>query len=65
MTFADGMRKVGFGELPAYPCGGTHVARLAELGDIVISQIKMKKGQLVVSYTRRKAFCSTGSIMFP
>ncbi|MEI4895572.1 alanyl-tRNA editing protein, partial [Klebsiella pneumoniae] len=25
-------------ELPAYPCGGTHVARLAELGDIVISQ---------------------------
>ncbi|MFV3192838.1 alanyl-tRNA editing protein, partial [Klebsiella pneumoniae] len=24
---------------------------LAELGDIVISQIKMKKGQLVVSYT--------------
>ncbi len=33
------------------PCGGTHVARLAELGDIVISQIKMKKGQLVVSYT--------------
>jgi Ser-tRNA(Ala) deacylase AlaX len=30
---------------------GTHVARLAELGDIVISQIKMKKGQLVVSYT--------------
>lgn len=51
VTFADGMRKVGFGELPAYPCGGTHVARLAELGDIVISQIKMKKGQLVVSYT--------------
>jgi Ser-tRNA(Ala) deacylase AlaX len=50
VTFADGMRKVGFGELPAYPCGGTHVARLAELGDIVISQIKMKKGQLVVSY---------------
>lgn len=51
VTFANGMRKVGFGELPAYPCGGTHVARLAELGDIVISQIKMKKGQLVVSYT--------------
>lgn len=51
VTFADGMRKVGFGELPAYPCGGTHVARLAELGDIVISQIKMKKGQLVISYS--------------
>ncbi|MGD1797819.1 alanyl-tRNA editing protein, partial [Klebsiella pneumoniae subsp. pneumoniae] len=24
---------------------------LAELGDIVISQIKMKKGQLVISYS--------------
>lgn len=42
---------VGFGELPAYPRGGTHVARLAELGDVVVSQIKIKKGQLVVSYT--------------
>ena len=49
--FARQAKQVGFGELPAYPCGGTHVARLAELGDIVISQIKMKKGQLVVSYT--------------
>ena len=51
VTFADGLRQVGFGGLPAYSCGGTHVARLSELGDIVISQIKMKKGQLVVSYT--------------
>ncbi|WP_313681961.1 alanyl-tRNA editing protein [Klebsiella africana] len=51
VTFADGLRQVGFGDLLAYPCGGTHVARLSELGDIVISQIKMKKGQLVVSYT--------------
>ncbi|MDU2477781.1 MAG: alanyl-tRNA editing protein [Klebsiella sp.] len=51
VTFADGLRQVGFGELPAYPCGGTHVARLEELGDVVVSQIKIKKGQLVVSYT--------------
>lgn len=51
VIFAEGSRMVGFGELPAYPCGGTHVARLAELGDILISQIKMKKGQLVVSYS--------------
>ncbi|HHS9820995.1 TPA: alanyl-tRNA editing protein [Klebsiella quasipneumoniae subsp. quasipneumoniae] len=51
VIFAEGLRMVGFGELPAYPCGGTHVARLAELGDILISQIKMKKGQLVVSYS--------------
>ena len=51
VTFADGLRTVGFGELPAYPCGGTHVASLAALGEIVISQLKMKKGQMIVSYT--------------
>ncbi len=28
----EGMRQVGFGELPAYGCGGTHVATLAEVG---------------------------------
>ncbi len=51
ITFANGLRAVGFGELPAYPCGGTHVASLAALGNIVISQLKMKKGQMIVSYT--------------
>ncbi len=65
VTFADGLRQVGFGELPAYPCGGTHVARLAELGDIVISQIKMKKGSWWSAISWHKAFCSTESIMFP
>ncbi|MFI2993579.1 hypothetical protein C0Q87_22140 [Klebsiella aerogenes] len=50
ITFANGLRTVGFGELPAYPCGGTHVASLAALGNIVISQLKMKKGQMIVSY---------------
>ena len=50
ITFANGLRAVGFGELPAYPCGGTHVASLAALGNIVISQLKMKKGQMIVSY---------------
>lgn len=50
ITFANGLRAVGFGDLPAYPCGGTHVASLAALGNIVISQLKMKKGQMIVSY---------------
>ncbi|HGP0982081.1 TPA: alanyl-tRNA editing protein [Klebsiella aerogenes] len=50
ITFANGLRTVGFGDLPAYPCGGTHVASLAALGNIVISQLKMKKGQMIVSY---------------
>lgn len=51
IDFDGGLRQVGFGELPGYPCGGTHVARLSELGEVVITQVKMKKGQMVVSYT--------------
>lgn len=51
LTFADGLRKVGFGDMQSYPCGGTHVASLSELGKVVISQVKMKKGQIIVSYT--------------
>lgn len=46
----EGMRQVGFGELPAYGCGGTHVARLGEVGAIAITGVKMKKGQLIVQY---------------
>jgi Ser-tRNA(Ala) deacylase AlaX len=44
-------RKVGFGNLPTYHCGGTHVARLKEIGKVVIEKIKEKKGQLSVFYT--------------
>ncbi|WP_434636608.1 alanyl-tRNA editing protein [Klebsiella sp. I138] len=51
LTYEDGLRRVGFGLLPAYPCGGTHVASLSELGSVTITQMKMKKGQLIVSYT--------------
>lgn len=51
ISFADGLRKVGFGDMLSYPCGGTHVASLAELGKVTILQVKMKKGQLIVNYT--------------
>lgn len=44
------MRQVGFGELPAYGCGGTHVATLAEIGAVSVTGVKMKKGQLIVQY---------------
>ncbi|RTG33316.1 alanyl-tRNA editing protein, partial [Serratia marcescens] len=44
------LRQVGFGELPAYGCGGTHVAALGEVGAIAITGLKMKKGQLNVQY---------------
>lgn len=51
ITFHDGLRQVGFGDLPAYACGGTHVERLSALGEVAITQVKMKKGQMVVYYT--------------
>lgn len=51
ITFDGGLRLVGFGELPAYPCGGTHVAQLSEVGDVTITQLKLKKGQMIVHYS--------------
>ena len=46
----QGVRQVGFGDLPAYGCGGTHVRSLAEIGKVLITAVKMKKGQLIVQY---------------
>ena len=46
----DGLRQVGFGELPTYGCGGTHVPSLADLGAVNITALKVKKGQLIVQY---------------
>lgn len=51
VAFEEGRRTVRFGDLPAYGCGGTHVRSLAELGTVVISNVKVKKGQLIVNYT--------------
>ncbi|MBA7843383.1 alanyl-tRNA editing protein [Klebsiella sp. RHBSTW-00484] len=51
VSFTDGLRKVGFGDMLSYPCGGTHVATLSELGKVIVTQVKMKKGQMIVSYT--------------
>ncbi|ATM85606.1 serine-tRNA(Ala) deacylase AlaX [Yersinia massiliensis] len=43
-------REVGFGDLPAYACGGTHVKTLHELGDVVIQSISEKKGVMSINY---------------
>lgn len=50
MAMQDGLRQIGFGDLPAYPCGGTHVAALGEIGQIRIQSVRIKKGEASVRY---------------
>lgn len=51
IEFIEGKRQVRFGDLSAYGCGGTHMQTTGEIGRITLTNVKMKKGQLVVSYT--------------
>ncbi|MFO2464230.1 alanyl-tRNA editing protein [Pseudomonas sp. 15FMM2] len=51
MLLDGNTRKIGFGELPAYACGGTHVQTLAQVGEISILALSEKKGALSVRYT--------------
>ena len=46
----EGAREIGFGDLPAYGCGGTHVWSLKELGTVTIAPLSLKKGTLSVHY---------------
>ena len=46
----DGLRWIGFGDLPAFPCGGTHVRELAELGQVSLLDMKCKKNLVTISY---------------
>lgn len=48
---ADGFREISFGEFPAFPCGGTHVTSLADIGSIEIQSYQFKKGKLSVNYS--------------
>lgn len=50
MATENGLRQIGFGNLPAYPCGGTHVAALGEIGQIRIESVRVKKGEALVRY---------------
>jgi Ser-tRNA(Ala) deacylase AlaX len=49
-SLREGAREIGFGELPAYGCGGTHVRSLKDLGTVTIASISQKKGILSVHY---------------
>lgn len=46
----EGKRIVTWGDLPPYACGGTHVKKTREIGEIRIIRVKEKKGQLSVQY---------------
>ena len=50
-SLRDGAREIGFGELPAYGCGGTHVRSLKDLGTVTIAALSQKKGTLSVHYS--------------
>ncbi|WP_067811919.1 metal-dependent hydrolase [Actinomadura kijaniata] len=47
----DGLRLVSIGDLHTAPCGGTHVRGLADLADVAITAVKLKKGRLRASYS--------------
>ncbi|KAB0499060.1 hypothetical protein [Pseudomonas vancouverensis] len=49
-SLREGAREIGFGDLPAYGCGGTHVRSLKDIGAVVISSVSQKKGTLSVHY---------------
>ena len=51
MALDASTREVGFGALPAYACGGTHVQALSELGQVTILALSEKKGALSVRYS--------------
>ncbi|KAG0605519.1 hypothetical protein M758_9G065400 [Ceratodon purpureus] len=43
-------RIVCLGEHPGCPCGGTHVSEISEIGEVKVTQIRVKKGVSKVSY---------------
>ena len=49
-TYDGALRFVTWANLPSYPCGGTHVRNLRDIGKVLITKIKMKKGTISVSY---------------
>ena len=50
MGEGEEVRVVDIGGLGSYPCGGTHVKTLKELGRVVVRSIKRQKGISRVSY---------------
>lgn len=47
----DGNRFVNFDGIGGYPCGGTHVTELQQIGDVLVGPITSKKGQTTIKYS--------------
>lgn len=48
---AGQVRAIGMGDLAPIPCGGTHVARLGEIGRVQVASVKRKGDRIRVSYS--------------
>lgn len=46
----EGYREIGFGELPSFPCGGTHVVSTGAVGRCVINDIGNSKNGIRIRY---------------
>jgi Ser-tRNA(Ala) deacylase AlaX len=51
-SYPDSVRIVYVADLPC-PCGGTHVHSTTDLGQVVVTKIKAKKGKIRISYELR------------
>ncbi|MBT3584582.1 MAG: hypothetical protein HN509_06730 [Halobacteriovoraceae bacterium] len=45
-----GVRQIAMGPFPSVACGGTHVANLEQIGRVVVTKVKRKKGRIRFSY---------------
>jgi alanyl-tRNA synthetase len=48
------LRSMRIGNIVAIPCGGTHVAKLKEIGNMTIRKVEIKKGKTRVCYAVEK-----------
>ena len=46
-------RSIRIADYPSIPCGGTHVSRFSELGNVEIIAVRLKAGRIRVSYDVR------------
>jgi Ser-tRNA(Ala) deacylase AlaX len=51
LATATDVRTIRMGDMAPIPCGGTHVARLGEIGRVLIASVKRKGARVRISYS--------------